>query len=931
MNTQYFSTLNFNSTQLKTSKIAIALGLALSLPTYSVLAQESETSSQVNDVETIQVTGIRGSLLRSMDTKRSTLAVSDAISAEDIGKFPDTNIAESLQRITGVSIDRSGGEGQFITVRGFGPQFNTVLVNGRIMATENDGREFSFDVISSDIINGAQVFKSPTANMQEGGIGATVNLTTARPFDYDGLVVAGSVEGTYDTLDEDYSPGGSVIVSHSNSDRTLGALASISYSDRSSLREGVTTEGWNNYAETTAYMTDTQEFVTLKDVHIPGSYRIRQVEENRERLNAAVAVQWVPVENVELTLDGLYSDYDVESVTSAFQPFFGSGDFIWVNPVLDENNTMIAFERPGSVLANAVDGIDGTQKNDNIYNENGRPTDTWAVGFNVDWQVNEKFDVAFDLSHSKAESDPGGKPFLSKGYESVENAYFELGSGDLPSYDAGVSTTDPSLVKSHFVGRFGSDIEDEVTEFRIDSNYEFDNAGPLSSMKFGVYAGDREKSRVAYESYLCAYCGYFSDFNDELLSPVDASGFADDASGDFPKHWFKYDVDATLAWLESEDGITAGGQNDAETIQTIRDGLEASNGFAEVPNDQAGYSVKEEVVSAYLDTYFSGDMGELPWEFNVGMRLTRTKTISKGINQEILGVENVVGDSLQQLILSDPMPVKYTHEYTNILPSANFRLDLQDDLIMRLGYSETITRPTMTSLAPSTSINPRVGSEAISGGNPNLEAFESTNYDMTLEWYFSDVSLLAAALFHKEIENFVSTTTRDTEIAGITFKDSRPNNQEEATATGIELAFTHSWDNGFGTQLNYTYVDSSADYSLDNTTDTQFAIEGLSPNSYNIIGFYEKDAISVRLAYNWRDEFLKAISDGSAKGNPITREDYGQLDLSASYELSENLSLYAEGINVLEEDIREYTNYQNRLTSYEYTGARYTVGIRGKL
>jgi len=230
------------STVMKRTALAIAVSCALPLVGVSgnAVAQEGEV------FEEIVVTGIRASLERSLDVKRSSNQIVDAISAEDVGKFPDANVAESLQRITGVAIDRTGGEGQFITVRGLGPEFNTVLLNGRTLATDNDGREFSFDVLSSDIIQRAEVFKSAVPNLQAGGIGATVNIVTSRPLS--GSAKTGvnfSASGIYEDLSGDVSPEFSAVGTWANDDSTLGFSGGVSYSERNTQVDRVFTNGFS--------------------------------------------------------------------------------------------------------------------------------------------------------------------------------------------------------------------------------------------------------------------------------------------------------------------------------------------------------------------------------------------------------------------------------------------------------------------------------------------------------------------------------------------------------------------------------------------------------------------------------------------------------------------------------------------------------------
>lgn len=229
----------------KLNKTLIAAAILAMSPAYDAYSQtDSNDQESLATLEEIVVTGIRGSLKRSLDLKRSANQVVDAVSAEDVGKFPDTNIAEALQRITGVAIDRSGGEGQFITVRGLGPEFNTVLLNGRLLATDNDGREFSFDVISSDIIQSAEVFKSSSSELKSGGIGSVVNIATARPFDRPGTNFTLSAAAGYDTLREETSPEISGLGSWTNDEQTVGFLVGASYSDRALQEDSVNTGGF---------------------------------------------------------------------------------------------------------------------------------------------------------------------------------------------------------------------------------------------------------------------------------------------------------------------------------------------------------------------------------------------------------------------------------------------------------------------------------------------------------------------------------------------------------------------------------------------------------------------------------------------------------------------------------------------------------------
>lgn len=932
------------------SKLAFAVAMALPIcSTHTLAEQVSE------DVEVINVTGIRGSLQRSIATKRDTIAISDTISAEDIGKFPDSNVAESLQRITGVAIDRSGGEGQFITVRGFGPEFNTVLVNGRTMATENDGREFSFDVLASEMISGAQVYKSPAAHMQEGGIGATVNVTTAKPFDYQGLKVAGSLKGMYETIDGDISPAGSIMLSQ-NWDNTLGALLSVSYSKRESKRDNAMTEGWMDTSLVEIYDGDQDGAMdsvrTLEDISVPRSYRLRRLEEERERLNANLALQFSPSDNLVFTLDALYSDYEVESHSLSHQAYFKNP---FMNVELDENRTVVAFDRIGmsdvagfsDELKADIQALTGNSpesdiaQNDNIMIWDHRPTKTHQVGFNADWQVTDDLNIALDLSQSHAEKIiKGQRPFVNAGFLSQGTAHFELGDKDLPYYNTDDLSnfdefTDKSLLRAHFLMNGDTaDIEDDVTEFKLDATYELG----INTIKAGVYAGKREKARRKYRSDWApnlAYTGYWHDFPQEMedkFTIYRPDGFLSDASGEMPRAWISFDPYDVMDYLVSS-------RPEAEMLEHYpgeddwreagwRSGHRYLNTLLLEPDSTV---VEEEIQGLYVDWTLDLELGSMTFTPNFGLRYVETETSATGVNTSIVSVARADGDNKLNIQYANS-DAAVTNDYSNLLPSMNLKLDVTDELTVRLSAAKTVTRPTLTDIGVNNYVNERVDNLSITGGNPYLEPFESDNIDLAVEYFPTPMSFIGLTLFNKKIDKFLSSNTedlvyKDADNPSIeyTFKDTRVRNNESATAKGFEFALQHAFENGLGGQLNYTYVESSAEYSPGVEA---YAIEGLSPHSYNIVVFYEKNGFNIRLAYNYRDEFL--IRSSGQQGAPETREAYGQLDLSASVDISDNLSLFLEGINLTDEDTKEYSVYKNRFKEWDDTGSRYTVGIRAK-
>ena len=269
---------------------AIALAITSALTQMNVRAAEAEN---IDDIEVISVTGMLSSLKRAMSDKKESTGVSDGIAAEDLGKFPDLNVAESLQRITGVSIDRSGGEGQAVTVRGFGPQFNTVLVNGRQIATDSAGREFNFDTIAADQITGANVYKTGTATLQEGGIGGTINVTTAKPFDYQGFQLAGSLKGMYESLSEEVSPAASFLVSNTFNEDRLGVLLAVSHSERDVQINRIETGGWRP-----GQTIQNRNEVLFTNAYIPRNWDQIVDNQERTRTNASLVFQYAPTDEI---------------------------------------------------------------------------------------------------------------------------------------------------------------------------------------------------------------------------------------------------------------------------------------------------------------------------------------------------------------------------------------------------------------------------------------------------------------------------------------------------------------------------------------------------------------------------------------------------------------------------------------------------------
>jgi iron complex outermembrane receptor protein len=925
---------------MKRNYLWTAVKAALIIPTAS-LTMTSAFAQQTpagNDLEVIEVRGLISSLKRSFSDKKEALIVSDGISAEDLGKFPDTNVAESLQRITGVAIDRSGGEGQLISVRGFGPQFNLVTVNGRQMASERAGREFSFDTLASELIAGADVYKTSNAANQEGGIGATINLKTAKPFQMDGFQAFGSVKGTYDSLSEKTTPVFSGLVSDTFMDNKLGVLASLSVQKRDAQVNQADTRGYYRVDRIATNDFDAAAGTGKEafNVWVPRNLDLTSNVEDRTRTSGTVVVQYAASEELSLTFDGLYSKFEVDSQVNNYANWFTPGNFR--DFTVDEaTDTVVywdhnAFNDPNGGGSGATDFVQqGLDRNVEIK----------AFGFNADWDITDSFNANIDVSTSSAEDLSGdqSRVFTVMGYANGYTYDF-TGGGALPGFSSdGISgpftQADSSKLRAHYVERGGDEREDEITELRADFKYTPDS-DTFTQLKFGLYSQDRTKSAKIFQSPSlpnCFYCGYGADVPDDFGQLVTPNGWFDG----IPSSFFGYDVDQYLAYLESPEAITAQSINRGEDPATNIAAFAALDGYTPVELGTS-FEIEENILAAYADFVFQGDLGDMPWTVNMGFRYSETETTASGKQATLLDIQQnpLDGTILDQFYDVDAdgqrvsVPIALNNSYSNLLPSLNIKLEIEEDMLLRMGYSETLTRPTMSSMRPVTNIGTtRPDLLLASGGNPGLSPFLSTNWDISYEWYYGDASAVSIGLFSKEVEGFITDVRAPEKLSlasgSYEFQITRPRNGQTAKVDGLEMAWTHTWESGFGFQVNATVVNSDAEIDISNSSQT-FALEGLG-DSQNIIGFYEKDGFQARIAFNNREAFLQTLSNGDT-GEPEFVDTYGQWDVSASYEINENFTVIFEGVNITDEYTDKFGRLASHFTEQVRSGARYSVGVR---
>jgi len=889
----------------------------------------------------IITTGILSSIKKARDIKRDSNGVVDAIAAEDLGKFPDLNVAESLQRISGIAIDRSGGEGQQVTIRGLGPQFNTVLLNGRQIATDSGGREFNFDVIAAEQISGANIYKTGRADIQEGGIGGTINVLTARPLDNPGFQMAASVKGVYESLSEEISPAGSLLISDTFNNDTFGVLAAVSYQERDVQINRIETAGWRP-GQT---ISNSRDGVLFTDAYIPRNWDQIVDEQSRKRLNASLALQYAPNEDMTVTLDGFVSKFEVDSLATDLASWF-EPDRVG-SATIDANGTLTSFTQDIGLFVSS-----GNPASDFVsHTRNSRDVTNFGFGGNIDWDITDRLNVSLDAFHSEAENDRAGRDRFN--VVGIINNYQFDGTGEYPTVThdgfSGGSLPDPSLSRLHYneKGNRPTD-EDAITEFKADFEYEPDMEG-IKSVRWGAYSQMREKSQFQIFANQCAFCGYGTPAPNDLL------GFQSfTANNFFPgliDTWYTYDGDAMVQYL-ADQGVPI-----SPTLQNNR------------------YEINEDILSAYAEFTFGFDAGSMPVEVNVGARYANTDIDVGAVQSFIADVAPTGTDpsnsdrTLFRNVFGPATDFSDGGDYSNFLGNVDVNMELNDDMVLRFAAYETMTRPTMSQLSPATTFGePRRQNLTASGGNPALEPFTSTNFDAAFEWYYSDNSFFAASVYHKDIDNIIVTLTGNedyvmsnrsaadgfrcaepicatglvwdpndptfdfvlsaAELNGQseTYMVSRPQNGESAKVTGLEIALTHVFDNGFGFSGNATFVDSNV--TLDPNSSTNFSLEGVG-DSQNAVLFYEKDGIQARVAYNRREGFLRRIDNGF-NGEPVNTETFGQFDISASYDVNDTYTIFFEGINITEEELVQTGRFPNQIYNIEDNGSRYALGVRGK-
>ena len=930
--------------------LGVALG-AFTAALSSTAHAQTAGNAQANvadsaDGPEVVVTGIRASQRQSIDIRRTAINAVDAVASEDLGKMPDQNVAESLQRVPGITIDRNRGVGNGVTVRGLGPQFNTVTVNGRVIATDGAGREFNFDILPSELIAGAEVFKSPQANLNGASIGATIDIHTLRPLEQkSGFRGGGSARVNYDQMSGKKTPSGAAYLTWKDESGRFGASLVVSYDDKNertdnffvgassfprSFDDGYYGSATNNGGTlcvgsvsggTCTPRIDTSKVTLFRNVDMYHNF-VNQVEfSHRKRLGVDGSLQFKPTDELTLTVDGLVSHDNEHYHGSGLVPDFSGGTL--VNQVVQggttTTETVAGLQRQVHVGGTAVSETFTNGTVDEIVENRPAKSTTNLFGFNAKWS-HGPFNLSLDLDTSHAKfRDPDGLfttvRLKHMDYTYDRNTGSPLASFTLSNPGYADAATDINHRLAHYINAEGQNFDDKIKEGRIDGSW--DDGGAVSAFA-GVGYSERTKATTGFtEPNQCAYCGSDVVLPSSLFTPTNFNFFGGKAGGN-TANWVDYNADALF---QAMIGLNS----------TADPALHSGSLMPLAVDPAASSSVKEKVGLGYVMVQFKGEVAGMPLAINTGVRFEDTNFTSNGAGQTVLSAKpNGTGQNV--IVLSGLTPLNFHGHYTDILPSLNARLNLTDTLILRGAASRVISRPTLTDLSPAQSITSNPGNERITRGNPNLLPFRASQAEAGLEWYYDRDSLLSATLFYKSIDSFITRGVTTQQVDQVTFIIDQPVNGKGATVKGLELSyrtlFKGLWAplDGFGAQLSYTYTSSNANYSNAAKNGASYSLEGLSKNSYTAVGFYEKGPIQLRVSYTWRDHYLFAPQ--TQTGIPEFVDNYDQLDAGVQLSLTKNIILTADATNLTNSNEFHYANTIADTQEYRRVGRRYSAGVR---
>jgi iron complex outermembrane receptor protein len=953
-------------------------------------AEAPPNSSSANNAQELQevvVTGIRASLQRSMDIKMQSVGVVDAVSAEDIGQFPDASIGEALARIPGVTVNRGSINGSAgagaptatgnvtgVTVRGFGTQFNEILVEGRPVASGN-GQNFDFAALGAEYVGELDVLKTPDFSLSGGAVGATINVKSPRPFDKPGMQARAF--GALNNFQKDggNKPAFGALFSDTFFDDTFGVLIAGDYTAKNITGHHFDIVGWKG-----AYL-NCNEFATAPNGSgcAPGSTALSNVPswyiqdqamylertESRRR-DGRVALQWRPSDAVLVTLDDNYSSDSEVTNRWQYSTWFGCFPASCTNVTQDANGTITNFTTSGPTDFNSF--------------ANRTYITTNTPGLNVKWDVNDHWAGAFDVSESTAHLNPNHtwtSLDVDTGYGNASGNYtggVAVGSDTktLPYWTAygqnAVASGTGAVASPNFLGQnpfiVGSHVvpigqlqnTDKIKQAKIDGTWHDEN----TTVHFGVQYVQDTWDSSEYDTFVNNEWQLWSGYGpatgnvagvtlpQSLFTPVNLGTFITGYNSQLPPSLLLYNPYAVLNYLITQPN---NGQKVGADGKPLWTGGPYTGGYpyaALSPNSVQHVDRKN--YSPFVTGAHTFDLqNDMSLKANVGFRYQKTNVNIAGLSAPLTGLGVLPGDlTAYNFLLGPASSISAKNSYGYFLPSVDLNLNIRPNLRARFDYSKTESPPNNPDLIPNTSYNGRVNSLTAQGNNPKLLPYLSQNFDLGAEWFYGSNDYVALDGFFKHVTQFPVSTVQQITVPGVidtsdlspnkgnlaVFSENTRTNGLSADVKGVELTWQQMLPLGFGFQVNGTYVHSNANFNPYKLVSDQFALPGIG-NSANLIAFYQNYGFQARLAVQWQAEQLLQIGQeqngGAFPNEPTYLKANTELDFSTQYDINSHLNVFFEAINLTDNVYHTRGRFDNQTLNVVDYGRSFTLGVRAKL
>jgi iron complex outermembrane receptor protein len=879
--------------------------------------QTTADKNKAKELGTVTVVGIRDSEAESLNLKKAADAHVEVITAEDIGKLPAKNVADTLQRLPGVNISSSSAsEGGFdendrVSLRGTNPSMTQTLVNGHTVGTgdwfvlsqvQTVGRSVSYSLLPAEVVSEVVVHKSAEAKQQEGGSAGTVDIITRKPLEFAKPFTAqAAIGGVYSDLPGDTKPQFNGLVNWKSDDNNFGVMAQAFYEKRSLQRDGQEIVG--GYNQIGAADPIAVAHPDLAGKYYPNLIGQTLFTQTRTRKGGTVDIEWKPLDNLTLNLNSFYSKLEADN--------FNRNYMLWASQFVPSGKGLQSYSTMGNVVTNASFAPQpGSTTPYGVYDQISRPGASSSSGYttlDAEWRASDHLTFTGQIGTTKGKGNSDNQNVSELGFGAGAGAGWSMrGTGQPTNWAIGGDNTTPSGIIPSAGWIFGDQdihVKDKENFFQADGEYAFDSSPVfLNTLDFGVRYSDHTRENKTdigqgpagdwqnIANYPSTWSNYPGSFNSDL-----------GVTGPGP------------AWYYSPGALAA-----FDAKYTNRDPVARFNW-------QNIYKVNEKDTAAYAQANFAGDR----WSGNIGLRYVYTKE-DINYNSSAVSAYTSAGP-ITGSAFGDYYVNTYNHSYDRFLPSANFKFNISDDVIARFAASQTMTRPDYSALAGSYSLDDLTHTG--SGGNPQLKPLISTNFDAGLEWYFAPRGLVSAGVYNMQLSDYINFGTQN-----IQFKDQQASNTagHDVFATyqvsvptnvnghvkGVELNYIQPIGDYFGVQTNYTFASGSAEDGK--------PLQGTSKNTFNVSGYFENQMFNARISYTYRSSFYAGVS----RTDTFYQAGIGNLAASFGYNINSWLSLTLDAMNLNNPKLKYYTvnpSYGKQPYAFYVNGRQYYLNLRFKI